>query len=89
MTGKDFRLYLDLNVRMKLLQRVLRRKPAYPQQLSLRVKSMFTYLRMTTTIGRGLSDLLIDDDIDFDALLGFALQQPVKAPFFIIAWGPS
>lgn len=89
MTGRAFGLYLDLNVRVELLQRVLRRKTAYPQQLCLRVKAMLAYLRMTTTIGRGLSDLLIHDDIDFDALLGFALQQAVKAPFFVIAWGPS
>lgn len=38
------------------------------------------YLGMTTAIGRGLRDLLVDDDIDANTLFGLALQKPVKTP---------
>lgn len=32
----------------------------------------------------GLGDLLVHDDVDFDALFGLALQQAVEPPFGVI-----
>ena len=34
--------------------------------------------------GHGLGDLLVDDDIDLDALLGLALQDAVEAPLLVV-----
>ena len=39
--------------------------------------------------GHGLRDLLVDDDIDFDTLLGLAPQNTVKTPLLVVCRGAT
>ena len=48
------------------------------------VKCLKGLLRVVGTHGHGLRDLLVDDNVNLDTLLGFALQNSVDTPFRVL-----